>query len=81
MYHECSSWSRCRVVGRRRIQWPTWSRHGPEIEVYEAIGASGVVTASHAWIEPQSCATTCTGASGLTAAITANRSRASTGSR
>ena len=60
MYHECSSCLRCRLVGRRRSQWPTWSRHGPEIEVYEAIGASGVVTASHAWIEPQSCATTCT---------------------
>ena len=39
--------------------------------------ASGRHTASHAWTEPQSWATTCTGRSGLTASTTARRSAAS----
>ena len=72
MYQECSSCQTVLGLGRR-IQCATWSRHGPEIEVYEAIRSAlaGSVTASQAWMEPQSWAITCTGRSGLTASATA----------
>jgi hypothetical protein len=64
---------------RRSIQWPKWSRDGPDIEVNEAMRplVRCTVVNSQACTEPQSCPTRCTGRSGLTASATAKKSSVS----
>ncbi|CAM5365359.1 hypothetical protein SMICM304S_07689 [Streptomyces microflavus] len=61
------------------IQCPKWSREGPDIEVKEAIlpWVRPTVTNSQDCTDPQSCPTTWTGRSGLTASITARKSSVS----
>ncbi len=76
------TWAARRGVGRRTrrlIQWPKWSRHGPEIEVNEARRPSVAATVANSQpcTEPQSWPTRCTGRSGLTASATARKSAVS----
>lgn len=89
-YHDRTSWPPSLAsdagVGRSRrsrSQKPTWSRHGPEHDVYDAMrpASRGSVTNSQPWIEPQSCAIRWTGRPGQSASITAAKSSVSFASR
>lgn len=67
-----------RVI-RFLIQWPKWSRDGPDMEVKEAIRPSvrRTVANSQPCTEPQSWPTRWTGRPGLTASATARKSSVS----
>ena len=73
MYHDF------RLCLSRSFARNTWSRQGPEIDVYDAMRPrhAGSVTASQHWIEPQSWPTRWNGRSPQVASATAFRSNAS----